>query len=104
MELDRAVVAFAALAQSTRLRTVQFLVGHDGREVRASDIAAALEIPSNTMSTHLAILSRAGLVQSVRNGREVLYSADRKAVSELLGLAGDTILSTHHRPMVKPGD
>ncbi|KQN02399.1 hypothetical protein ASE82_08565 [Sphingomonas sp. Leaf230] len=97
MELDRAVVAFAALAQATRLRTLQLLVGHDGREVRASDIAAALEVPSNTMSTHLAILNRAGLVKSVRNGREVLYSADPKAVHDLLGFAGETILPSDKR-------
>lgn len=92
MEMNRAVVAFSALAQATRLRTLQLLVERNGEGVRASDIAIALEIPPNTMSTHLAILSRAGLVKSVKNGREVVYSADAEAVDDLLGFAGDTIL------------
>lgn len=85
MEMNRAVIAFAALAQATRLRTLQLLVGRDGRSVRAGEIADALTIPTNTMSTHLAILGRAGLVTSTRNGREVRYAADPATVSRLLG-------------------
>lgn len=92
MEFDHAVAAFAALAQATRLRTLQLLVERNGAAVRASDIAIALGVPTNTMSTHLAILNRAGLVKSVRNGREVMYSADAGTASELLGFAGKTIL------------
>ncbi len=92
MEMNRAVIAFAALAQATRLRTLQLLVGRDGRSVRAGEIAEALSIPTNTMSTHLAILGRAGLVKSKRNGREVLYAADPATVSRLLGFAETTLL------------
>jgi ArsR family transcriptional regulator len=92
MEFDHAVVAFAALAQATRLRTLQLLVEQNGSAVRASDIATSLGVPTNTMSTHLAILNRAGLVKSVRNGREVMYSADAATARELLGFAGKTIL------------
>jgi ArsR family transcriptional regulator len=92
MEMNRAVIAFAALAQATRLRTLQLLVGRDGRSVRAGEIAEALSIPTNTMSTHLAILGRAGLVTSTRNGREVRYAADPATVSRLLGFAETTLL------------
>ncbi|MBC3940626.1 helix-turn-helix transcriptional regulator [Sphingomonas albertensis] len=92
MEMNRAVIAFAALAQATRLGTLQLLVGRDGRSVRAGEIADALSIPTNTMSSHLAILGRAGLVTSTRNGREVLYAADPATVSRLLGFAETTLL------------
>lgn len=92
MEMNRAVNAFAALAQATRLRTLQLLVDRDGRSVRAGEIAEALSIPTNTMSTHLAILGRAGLVTSTRNGREVLYAADPATVLRLLGFAKTTLL------------
>lgn len=92
MEMNRAVNAFAALAQATRLRTLQLLVDRDGRSVRAGEIAEALSIPTNTMSTHLAILGRAGLVTSTRNGREVLYAADPATVLRLLGFAKTTVL------------
>jgi ArsR family transcriptional regulator len=92
MEIDRAVIAFSALAQATRLRTLQLLVDRNGDGVRATDIAVSLDVPPNTMSTHLAILNRAGLVKSIKNGREVMYSADAKTVHELLGFASDTIL------------
>ncbi len=86
-------MAFSALAQATRLRTLQLLVSRGGEDVRASDIANAIGVPANTMSTHLAILARAGLVKSIRNGREVLYRADDATVRDLLGFAGKTILA-----------
>ena len=51
----------------------------------AGDIAAALKILANTLSTHLTLLERAGLVKSNRQGRSIIYSADYKQMGKLLG-------------------
>jgi protein-tyrosine-phosphatase len=42
----------------------------------AGDLARAFGTPHNTMSTHLAVLSRARLVTARRESRSMLYSAD----------------------------
>jgi len=51
----------------------------------AGDIAATLDIPHNTLSTHLAILNRASLLRSARQGRSVIYSVDFEGTRALLG-------------------
>jgi DNA-binding transcriptional ArsR family regulator len=60
MESEQAILALAALAQPTRLDVFRLLVKHEPEGLAAGDIAKALAVPQNTMSSHLAILSRAG--------------------------------------------
>jgi DNA-binding transcriptional ArsR family regulator len=76
MESETAILALAALAQSTRMDAFRLLVKHEPEGLAAGDIATALDIPQNTMSSHLSILSRAGLVSAQRFGRSVVYRAD----------------------------
>ena len=75
MENEQAVLALAALAQSTRLQAFRVLVQHEPDGLAAGDLARALEVPQNTLSAHLAILSRAGLVMSERRSRSIVYRA-----------------------------
>ncbi|HHV67798.1 MAG TPA: helix-turn-helix transcriptional regulator, partial [Ochrobactrum intermedium] len=83
MENDSAILALAALAQSTRLDTFRLLVRHEPAGVRAGELARMLDIPQNTMSAHLATLSRAGLVRSERQSRSIIYRADLDQFREL---------------------
>src|SRR6195952_3601709 len=76
MESEDAILALAALAQSTRLDVFRLLAKHEPDGLAAGDIAKALAVPQNTMSTHLAILSRAGLVSARRFSRSIVYRAD----------------------------
>jgi DNA-binding transcriptional ArsR family regulator len=84
MELSRAVEALSALAQESRLKVFRLLVrcGPDG--MAAGDIARALKAPSPTMSAHLAILSRAGLVSAHKQGRSIIYAVDLEGTRKLL--------------------
>ena len=77
MESENAILALAALAQSTRLDVFRLLVKHEPEGLPAGDIAKALAVPQNTMSSHLSILSRARLVSAQRFGRSIVYCADR---------------------------
>ena len=79
MESEKAILALAALAQSTRLDVFRLLTKHEPEGLAAGDIAKALAVPQNTMSSHLAILSRAGLVTARRISRSIVYRADLKA-------------------------
>jgi ArsR family transcriptional regulator len=76
MESEDAILALAALAQSTRLDVFRLLVKREPKGLAAGDIAKALAVPQNTMSSHLAILSRAGLVSAQRFSRSIVYRAD----------------------------
>ena len=76
MESENAILALAALAQPTRLEVFRLLVKHEPEGLAAGDVAKALAVPQNTMSSHLSILSRAGLVGAQRFGRSIVYRAD----------------------------
>ena len=75
MENIDTIAAFAALAQATRLDAFRLLVTHEPDGLPAGEIARQLDVPHNTMSTHLAILQRAGLITAERQSRSIVYRA-----------------------------
>lgn len=83
MENKDAIAALSALAQSTRLDTFKLLVKHEPYGVPAGELARMLDVPQNTMSAHLATMSRAGLVKSERQSRSIIYRADIEAFRNL---------------------
>lgn len=85
MESDIAVLALAALAQPTRLAVFRLLMAHEPDGLAAGDVARNLGVPQNTMSTHLGILSRAGLIHASRHSRSIVYRARPGAVADLAG-------------------
>ena len=84
MDTDNAIDALAALAQGTRLDSFRLLVRHQPDGLPAGEIARLLDVPQNTMSAHLAVLARAGLVQSERRSRTVMYRADLARLQALM--------------------
>jgi DNA-binding transcriptional ArsR family regulator len=83
MESENAILALAALAQATRLDVFRLLVKHEPDGLAAGEIARALAVPQNTMSSHLAILARAGLVKSERQSRSIIYRANLLTFQDL---------------------
>lgn len=76
MESEGTVLALAALAQPTRLEVFRLLVHHEPEGLAAGEIAKSLAVPQNTMSSHLAVLSRAGLISAKRFSRSIVYRAE----------------------------
>ena len=76
MDAIAAIGALAALAQTTRLETFRLLVSREPDGVAAGELARMLAVPQNTMSSHLAVLARAGLVRGERRSRSIIYRAD----------------------------
>ena len=76
MDSDSAIAALGALAQGTRLDVFRLLVRHEPDGLAAGEIARQLAVPQNTMSAHLGILARAGIVRSERHSRTIIYRAD----------------------------
>lgn len=78
-----AIEAFAALSQQTRLDAFRLIIRHEPHGLPAGEIARRLDVPQNTMSSHLAVLSRAGLISSERHSRSIIYRAEIDKVREL---------------------
>ena len=76
MESEETLLALAALAQPTRLEAFRLLVRHEPNGLAAGKIARALAVPQNTMSSHLAVLSRASLISAQRFSRLIIYRAE----------------------------
>lgn len=76
MDIQKALIAFDALSQETRLRVFRLLVEHGPDGTPAGKIGETLGIPHNTLSFHLNHMSNADLVVSRRAGRSIIYSAN----------------------------
>jgi len=83
MESTDAIAVFAALSQPTRLRVFRLLMQHEPDGVPAGVIAAQIDVPQNTLSTHLSVLNRAGLISAERSGRSISYRAELQRVREI---------------------
>ncbi len=80
---NEVIDALSALAQTTRLDTFRLLVSREPTGVAAGELARLIDVPQNTMSTHLAILARAGLVRGERHSRSIIYRADLERFREV---------------------
>ncbi|MEM1377534.1 MAG: metalloregulator ArsR/SmtB family transcription factor [Pseudomonadota bacterium] len=84
MDTNTAIEAFGALAHETRMDVFRLLIQRGPKGMAAGEIAEELDIKQNTMSANLATLTRAGLIQSKRDGRSIIYRADFEGVRGLL--------------------
>lgn len=84
MEKTDALEALTALAHPTRLSVFRLLVREEPEGLAAGAIAEALDVRSNTLSTHLTLLTRGGLVSAERHGRSIRYRVDLQGMRALL--------------------
>jgi ArsR family transcriptional regulator, arsenate/arsenite/antimonite-responsive transcriptional repressor len=84
MDPIHALAALAALGQPTRLAIFRLLVRKEPAGMSAGALAEAVGCPHNTLSTHVAILARAGLVNGTRDGRTITYRADAAGTRALI--------------------
>lgn len=84
MDIKNITDSFGALSQETRLEAFRLLVRHEPEGLAAGEIARQLSVPHNTMSAHLAVLSRSGWVMSRRQSRSIIYRANLDHMQETL--------------------
>jgi DNA-binding transcriptional ArsR family regulator len=84
MKLKQAVISLTALAQESRLRAFRLLVRAGETGMPAGEIAERLAVPPATLTFHLKELTHAGLVESRREGRSIIYSLRCDAMRDLL--------------------
>ena len=85
MNESQALAALTALSEQTRLRILRFLVTKGPEGAPAGEIGQAIGFSSSRGSFHLSTLTRAGLLTSEKQSRQVIYRVDLQAVGGLLG-------------------
>lgn len=88
--------AYRALADPTRRRILKLL--RDG-ELPAGAIADQFDISWPSVSRHLGILARAGLVETTRRGQQLVYALTTPVLVDIVAeLADMTGLNAPPRP------
>lgn len=95
MDMPDVIAGLSALAQETRLRVFRLLIEAGPGGLPATEIADRLKVRQNLMSTHLSILSNAGLTQSRRDGRRVIHAIDLDATRRLFGYLVEDCCNGH---------
>ena len=84
MNVDSALSALAALAHPTRLEAFRLLVRHEPDGLSTGELVDASGLTQSTFSTHLAVLAKAGLVKSEKQGRQQIQRADIDTLRDLM--------------------
>jgi ArsR family transcriptional regulator, arsenate/arsenite/antimonite-responsive transcriptional repressor len=84
MSAPHALAALAALGQPTRLEIFRLLMRAEPHGLPAGSVADRIGCPHNSLSTHLSILARSGLVRGTRDGRSIIYRADVEGIRTLI--------------------
>ena len=89
VQSKQAMAAMSALAQPTRLAAYKALLAAGPDGMHSGELAERVGASTASMSTHLAILARAGLIDQERLGRNVVCRAVPGSAEALAAFVGD---------------
>ena len=81
MELKKAASVLRAINHKLRQRMIDLL--EENKKMTVTDIYVKLRLEQSVASQHLAILRRAGVVQTERNGKFIYYSLDKSRLGHI---------------------
>src|SRR5271165_7445172 len=84
-QITRYADMFSAMGTEPRLRIMRLLLSAHPEGLVVGEIQSELGIPSSTLSHHLEKLNGEDLVNVRREGTFLWYTANTKALEELLG-------------------
>jgi ArsR family transcriptional regulator len=84
-KVSRYAEMFSAMGAEARLRILRLLLAAHPEGMVVNEIGEELEIANSTLSHHLDKLKNEDLVEVRREGTFLRYSANTKALAELLG-------------------
>ena len=86
-DLRKAVLVLRAVNHKLRQRIIDLL--EDGDSMTVTDIYIKLRLEQSVASQHLAILRRAGVMATDRQGKFIYYSLDKERLSQISSLVED---------------
>ena len=93
METKRAARCLETLGHPTRLEAFRLLVKAGPEGLPVGEVMAHLEVPGSTLSHHIALLVRTGLVEQRREGRVLRCIANFALMDGLVGFLSDECCS-----------
>lgn len=88
-KLRRAVLTLRAINHPLRIKIVSIL--EDKLSMTVTEIYEILKLEQSVASQHLAILRRAHIVTTKREGRSIYYGVNKKRIGEVNGLVEDLV-------------
>jgi DNA-binding transcriptional ArsR family regulator len=95
MERSKVLAALSALAHETRLDLIRLLMPLGTAGMPAGQIAQALGLAAPRLSFHLSALEQAGLLQSRKVARNVIYSVDAGGIGKTISYLLNDCCSDH---------
>jgi DNA-binding transcriptional ArsR family regulator len=89
VSLKKGAMILRALNHKLRQQIVK-LVDEKNR-ITVTEIYIHLRLEQSVASQHLAILRRAGIVKTTREGKFIYYSIDTKRIEQIMKCVGDLI-------------
>lgn len=86
-ELRKAVLVLRAINHKLRQRVIDLL--EENEKMTVTDIYIKLRLEQSVASQHLAILRRAGVVATERQGKFIFYALDKDRLSQISKLVED---------------
>ncbi len=80
-ELRKAVLVLRAINHKLRQKIIDLL--EEGKQMTVTDIYVKLRLEQSVASQHLAILRRAGVVITERQGKYIYYSLDKERLEQI---------------------
>ena len=87
--VKKAALTLRALNHKLRQQLLKLI--DEEKRITVTEIYVRLRLEQSVASQHLAILRRAGVVTTVRNGKFIFYSPDYARLSEIVKFAGDLV-------------
>lgn len=84
MKPNKVTAIFSALSQENRLKVFRILVENSKDGITPTEISGLMDdMPRNTLSSHLSILSQAGLCSSEKNGKQIIYKPNCSTIKKV---------------------
>ena len=89
IQLKKAALVFRAINHKLRQQIIKFISQHG--QITVTQIYVKLRLEQSVASQHLAILRRAGFVNTQRDGKFIYYSVNHNRLAEVHKVATDLL-------------
>lgn len=90
LALKKGAIILRALNHKLRQQIVKLV--DDKKKITVTEIYVHLRLEQSVASQHLAILRRAGIVKTEREGKFIYYSVDSKRVAQIMKCVNDLVV------------
>lgn len=87
--VKKAAMILRAINHKLRQQIIKLL--EENRKMAVTDIYVKLRLEQSVASQHLAILRRAGIVVTERDGKFIYYSLNTRRIAEITGFVEDLV-------------